>query len=144
MFPNPKYFSPAADVVIAAVALIAKLYRNDQRFTRRWRSPASPCIRGEAWARRIEAVQRLRVRIERRIDLTELSSRGWDDGLPSRQQTRLRGMRVIAEQSANTLRHILRTCEVEDPNSLWDLITDLECAADRLDALAYGEIHATH
>lgn len=143
MFPHPDEFHPAADMVIEGVAFIAKFYRNDHSLTRRWRSPKSPGIRCDAWARRMESVQHLRTRIETRIDLTELSSLGLDDGLPSRQQARLIGMRDVAAQAANTIRRILRTCEVENREELWELVDKLEFAADQLEALAFGEAYVT-
>ena len=144
MFPHPNQFCPAADVVIAAVALITKFYRNDHTLTRRWRSPTSPGVRSAAWVRRMEYVQHLRVRIESRIDMTELASNGCDDGLPSRQRARLRGMRDAAKESANTLRRILShpRYKLRNREDLWDLVDNLESAADTLDALAYGELYA--
>ncbi len=136
-FPTPSVFEPAADVVIGAVALIARLHRNDMRLTRRWHSPSSPGTRAEAWVRRVEQIQQLRCSIERRMDLTELASRGIDDGLPSRQQARLRGMRDAAEQAANTLRRILRDPDLEGRQQLEELIDQLEDAAFLLDELAF-------
>ena len=144
MFPHPNQFCPAADVVIAAVALITKFYRNDHTLTPRWRSPTSPGVRSAAWVRRMESIQHLRTRIERRIDMTELASNGHDDGLPSRQHARLRGMRDAAKESANTLRRILTNprFELRNREALWELVDALENAADTLDALAYGELYA--
>ena len=142
MFPHPELFYGRAETVVYGVAAVAKFFSNDHRFTRRWRSPASPGIRSAAWKVRMEYVQHLVQRISRRIDLTEISSRGLDDGLPSRQSSRLRGLRDVAQETANTIRRrILSNRNVCDRQGWWEMVEQLEEAADQLEALAFGEFH---